>query len=127
MINGTHVLFYSDHPEEDRTFFRDVLKFRTVDVGHGWLIFGLPPAEAGVHPTEPGDDRRQSHGDRQLLGAVVYLMCDDLKATIASLKGKKVSCSEIHEEDWGISTTIILPSGSEIGLYQPKHQTAIKT
>jgi hypothetical protein len=126
MIIGSHILLYSDHPEADRAFFRDVLKLRTVDVGHGWLIFGLPPAEAGIHPTEPDDDRRQLHGDRRLLGAVLYLMCDDLKATIAFLKTKNVSCSATHEENWGISTTIILPSGSEIGLYQPKHPMAIK-
>jgi len=126
MITGSHVLLYSDHPEADRIFFRDVLNLRSVDAGGGWLIFGLPPAEAGIHPTEPGDDRRQLHGDRRLLGAVLYLMCDDLPTTITSLKAKNVSCSEIHEENWGISPTIILPSGSEVGLYQPKHPTATK-
>jgi len=126
MIIGSHILFYSDHPEQDRAFFRDVLDFSAVDAGGGWLIFRLPPAEAGIHPTERGEDRRQGHAGRKLLGAVVYLMCDDLRAMMASLKSKDVSCSGINEEDWGISTTIILPSGSEIGLYQPKHELAIK-
>ena len=126
MINGTHLLLYSRDPEADRAFFRDVLGFPFVDVGGGWLIFRLPPAEAGIHPTEPGNDRRLLHGDRHLLGAVVYLMCDDLEATVASLQAKNVSCSALHQENWGISTTIVLPSGSEIGLYQPKHKLAIE-
>jgi hypothetical protein len=126
MINGSHVLLYSDSPEADRNFFQDVLNFSAVDAGGGWLIFALPPAELGIHPTEADTDRRQEHGGRRLLGAVLYLMCDDLRATIASLKAKKVSCSAIEEEQWGIHTSIILPSGSEIGLYQPKHPVAYK-
>jgi hypothetical protein len=127
MIIGTHILLYSKSPEADRAFFSDVLKFRTVDVGGGWLIFGLPPAELGIHPIDEGEDREQAHGGRNLVGAVIYLMCDDLKDTVASLKAKNVSCSEIGEEDWGIHTSIILPSGTEIGLYQPKHRLAIKS
>ena len=67
MITGTHVLFYSKNPEADRAFFRDVLEFRSVDAGRGWLIFAMPPAEAGVHPTE-GESRAQVHGGRSLLG-----------------------------------------------------------
>jgi catechol 2,3-dioxygenase-like lactoylglutathione lyase family enzyme len=126
MIIGSHILLYSAHPEADRAFFRDVLNLHFVDAGGGWLIFGLPPAEMGIHPMENGDDRRQLHGGRHLLGAVLYLMCDDLQATITSLKAKNIPCSAIDEEDWGRSTSIILPSGSEIGLYQPKHELAIK-
>ncbi len=122
MINGAHVLLYSDDPEADRAFFRDVLKFRSVDVGRGWLIFALPPAEAALHPSS--GDNRQLHGGRSLLGAALYLMCDDLHSLVESLKAKNVSCTEIGEEQWGIKTTIRLPSGGEIGLYQPKHQTA---
>jgi hypothetical protein len=127
MIIGSHILFYSAYPEADRAFFRDVLKLRTVDVGEGWLIFALPPAEAGIHPIEEGERRHQFHGGRKLLGAVLYLMCDDLTRTVASLRTNNVACSEVHEESWGIHTSIILPSGSEIGLYQPKHALAIET
>jgi hypothetical protein len=123
-ITGAHVLLYSDNPEADRTFFRDVLGFGAVDAGGGWLIFALPPAEAGIHPSD-GEKRSQVHGGRQLLGSVLYLMCDDLPALMKSLKAKGVSCSTVEEEDWGIKTTIQLPSGSEIGLYQPTHPTAL--
>lgn len=121
MINGSHVLFYTVNPEADRAFFRDVLEFSSVDVGGGWLIFKLPPAEAAFHPA---DGNLQTHGGRHLLGAVLYLMCDDLEATIKSLRAKNVTCSGVEEEPWGIKTTIALPSGGEVGLYQPKHQTA---
>jgi hypothetical protein len=126
MIIGSHVLLYSKQPEADRAFFRDVLKFHFVEVGGGWLIFGLPPAEMGIHPIDEGERRDQAHGGRHLLGAVLYLMCNDLKGMVASLKAKNVACSEIGEEQWGIHTSIILPSGSEVGLYQPKHPLAIK-
>jgi hypothetical protein len=123
VINGTHVLLYSEDPEADRTFFRDVLNFPAVDAGGGWLIFGLPSAEVGIHPAD--GVQKKSHGGRDLAVAVIYLMCDDLKATIKSLESKKVACSRIEEEDWGMKTTLRLPSGSEIGLYQPTHPTAI--
>jgi hypothetical protein len=123
MINGAHVLFYSKNPEADRAFFRDVLEFRAVDLGRGWLIFALPPAEAAVHPLE--GDFSQRHGGHDMMGALVYLMCDDLAATVKSLAAKNVRCTEIDEAPWGIKTTIKLPSGSEIGLYQPTHETAI--
>ena len=123
MITGTHVLFYSENPEADRAFFRDVLEFRSVDAGIGWLILAMPPAEAGVHPTE-GESRAQVHGGRSLLGAVVYLMCDDLEAEIKRLQARKVTCSPVETEDWGSKTTLRLPSGGELGLYQPTHPTA---
>jgi predicted enzyme related to lactoylglutathione lyase len=121
MINGAHFLLHSTDPEADRKFFRDVLKFPSVDVGHGWLILALPPTEIAVHPSE--DDVRQAPDHKK--GWSLYLMCDDLQAEIKSLKAKKVRCTEIQEERWGIITTIPLPSGAEIGLYQPKHKTAI--
>jgi catechol 2,3-dioxygenase-like lactoylglutathione lyase family enzyme len=124
MIIGSHILIYSGDPEADRTFFRDVLGFPSVDVGHGWLIFKLPPAEAAFHPTN-GAGHEQSHGGRQLLGAVLYLMCDDLHAQIKRLETKKVQCTKIDEAAWGIKTTIKLPGGGEVGLYQPKHPTAL--
>jgi Glyoxalase/Bleomycin resistance protein/Dioxygenase superfamily len=124
MIFGAHILFYSQDPGADRAFFTDVLGLRSVDVGHGWLIFGLPPAEAAIHPAE--GDFSQTHAGEKLLGAVLYLMCDDLKAEIASLKKKNVECTEIQQAPWGSSTTIPLPSGRAIGLYQPRHETALK-
>ena len=123
IINGAHVLIYSNYPEADRAFFRDVLGFRWVDVGHGWLIFALPAAEAALHPIEEGSLQR--HAGHSLLGTVLYLMCDDLQAMIRSLAAKNVSCTAIDEAAWGIKTTIRLPSGGEIGLYQPKHETAL--
>ena len=123
MIFGAHILFYSRDPEADRTFFTNVLGLRSVDVGHGWLIFAMPPAEAAIHPAE--DEFSQMHAGEKLMGAVLYLMCDDLKAEMASLKEKNVDCTEVHQAPWGISTTIPLPSGGAIGLYQPRHHTAL--
>jgi len=121
MIHGAHFLLYSKDPEADREFFRDVLKFRSVDVGHGWLIFALPPSELAVHPGEFA----QKHADHEVQGCVLYLMCDDLAATLQSLEKQGVSCTEIEEAPWGNKTTVRLPSGGEIGLYQPRHETAI--
>jgi catechol 2,3-dioxygenase-like lactoylglutathione lyase family enzyme len=123
MITGAHILFYSQDPEADRAFFRNILGFHSVDVGHGWLIFALPSAEAAIHLTDT--DFSQTHAGQKLLGAVLYLMCDDLKAQIATLAEKGVHCSEIQEASWGISTCIPLPGGRALGLYQPSHETAI--
>lgn len=123
MITGAHILLYSKDPEADRVFFRDILEFRAVDVGEGWLIFALPPAEAALHPLSGNNE--QLHGGHYLLGAVLYLMCDDLHSFINSLKVKNVTCTSVTEEPWGMKTTIRLPSGGEIGLYQPTHPTAL--
>src|SRR5258707_7664770 len=123
MVNGVHLLVYSPNHEADRVFFRDVLQFASVDAGGGWLIFALPPAEAAFHPV--GDNAGQPHAGHQMLGAVVYLMCDDLQATIASLAARNVRCTAITQQRWGTTTTIALPSGGEIGLYQPSHPTAL--
>jgi hypothetical protein len=123
MIIGTHVLFYSTNPEADRAFFRDVLGFRWVDDGGGWLIFAVPPAEAAFHPSE--GEFVQTHASRHMMGAIVYLMCYDLQSCIRSLEAKNFKCTEIEEEPWGLRTSIPLPSGSEIGLYQPTHSTAL--
>jgi catechol 2,3-dioxygenase-like lactoylglutathione lyase family enzyme len=112
MINGAHVIVYSKDAESDRAFFRDVLKFPAVDAGQGWLIFALPAAEAAFHPGE--NDVHE-----------LYFMCEDLKSTMESLKEKKVKCGAVKEERWGSLTTISLPGGGNIGLYQPKHPTAI--
>jgi catechol 2,3-dioxygenase-like lactoylglutathione lyase family enzyme len=123
MIFGTHVLIYTTDPEADRAFFRDVLDFRSVDIGHGWIIFKLPPSEVALHP---GDGQfAQRHAGHMMPGALVYLMCDDLQATMADLAKKNVVCTEVATENWGIRTTIKMPSGGEIGLYQPTHKTAL--
>ena len=113
MITGAHVIIYSKDPESDRAFFRDVLKFSAVDAGHGWLIFALPPAEAAFHPSETNERHE------------LYFMCDDLPSTIDSLKQQKVKFGPLKNERWGILTEIELPGGGTIGLYQPKHPTAI--
>jgi len=120
MINGAHILLYSTNAEADRAFFRDVLEWRHVDAGHGWLIFKLPPGELAVHPAEG-----EGHEGHRMLGAHLYLMCKDLKATMKTLAAMKVECTEVTNERWGIRTTVKLPSGGEIGLYQPSHKTAI--
>jgi hypothetical protein len=119
MITGAHFLLYSKNPEADRKFFRDILQFRAVDAGEGWLIFALPPAEMGIHPSSEGF--AQLHAEHNLLGTVLYLMCDDLPSFVKSLQAKNVQCTEVETAGWGIKTTIKLPSGGEIGLYQPRH------
>jgi catechol 2,3-dioxygenase-like lactoylglutathione lyase family enzyme len=123
MIHGAHVLIYSTDPEADRRFFRDVLQFRSVDVGGGWLIFGLPPAEVAVHPSDGAFTQR--HGEHAMLGSILYLICDDVRATVESLAAQSITCTALQEENWGISTAVRLPSGGYIGLYQPKHPTAL--
>ena len=120
---GAHVLLYSENPEADRAFFRDVLGFPAVDAGEGWLIFALLPAEAALHPAS--GENHQLHVGRKLLGADLYLMCADLTALTQLLESKHVSCTPVEKAPWGIKTTIQLPSGGEIGLYQPRHPTAL--
>jgi predicted enzyme related to lactoylglutathione lyase len=113
MITGTHALIHSDHAEEIRAFFRDVLKFPAVDAGHGRLIFSLPPAEIGMHPAEKG-----SHYE-------LYLMCDDINSTVADLEKRGVKFSSpITDARFGFVTSLTLPGGAELGLYQPKHPLA---
>ena len=113
MISGAHVILYSKDAEADRAFFRDVLGFPAVDAGRGWLIFALPPAEAAFHPSD-------QNGHHEL-----YFLCNDVKAEIAALAKKNVKCTEVHEERWGSVTKVHLPGGGEVGLYQPKHPTAL--
>jgi catechol 2,3-dioxygenase-like lactoylglutathione lyase family enzyme len=113
MITGAHVIIYSKDPEADRKFFRDILKFPAVDAGHGWLIFALPPAEAAFHPDEKNDRHE------------LYFMCDDLKSTMESLQRSNVKLGAVKQERWGILTDLTLPGGGRIGVYQPKHPTAI--
>jgi len=119
MINGAHVVLYTKDPEADRAFFRDVLQLPSVDAGHGWLIFALPPAEAAFHGLEKND---AEHSDLpEKAKHELYFMCDDLAATLRDLKKKKVSVSETTEQRWGKLATFTLPSGSKVGIYQPKH------
>jgi catechol 2,3-dioxygenase-like lactoylglutathione lyase family enzyme len=113
MISGAHFVIFSKDAEADRAFLRDILGFKSVDAGHGWLIFALPPAEAAFHPAD-------ENGGHEL-----YLMCDDLPAEMASLANKKVQCSEVEEARWGSITRLRLPGGGQVGLYQPKHPTAL--
>ena len=113
MIFGAHVILYSKDAEADRAFLRDVLGFTSVDAGHGWLIFALPPAEAAVHPAEDNDRHE------------LYFMCDDLEAEIARLRGQGVECSSVERERWGSITRIQLPGGGKVGLYQPRHPVAL--
>jgi hypothetical protein len=122
MINGAHFLLYSSDPEADRAFLRDVLEFRSVDAGRGWLIFALPPAEIAVHPAEDAS----APDDDGVASTALYLMCDDLRSTIKSLEANKIRCSKVSELPWGQLTTFSLPSGAHIGLYQPTHPTALE-
>jgi catechol 2,3-dioxygenase-like lactoylglutathione lyase family enzyme len=124
MITGAHFLLYSKDPDADRRFLRDILGFQGVDAGGGWLILALPPAEIAVHPSD--ENFVQRHAAHELLGAVLYLMCDDLVATLKLLATKGVAATEIEQEDWGLRTTIRLPSGGELGLYQPAHPSPLQ-
>lgn len=109
MINGAHMVIYSRDAEADRRFFRDVLGYPYVDAGGGWMIFTLPPAEVAIHPTD-GLDAHE-----------LFLMCDDVKSTIADLTAKGVECTPISEESWGLRTSLKLPGGGGLGLYEPRH------
>jgi catechol 2,3-dioxygenase-like lactoylglutathione lyase family enzyme len=112
VITGAHVIVYSRDGDADRAFLRDVLGYPHVDAGGGWLIFKLPPAEVAVHPAE-GD------GSHEL-----YLMCDDVNATMDQLKAKGVSCGPVSDQGWGLLTSIRLPGGGDLGLYEPRHPKA---
>ncbi|MEY2506510.1 MAG: hypothetical protein QOH01_839 [Verrucomicrobiota bacterium] len=109
MITGAHSIIYSKDSEADRNFFRDILQLTKVDVGQGWLIFGLPPAEVAVHPGDKNDEHE------------FYLMCDDVNAFVAEMKTKNVECGEIQDMGWGVLTQLVLPGGGKLGVYQPRH------
>ena len=116
MITGAHVVIFTTDAEGDRAFFRDVLELRSVDAGGGWLIFALPPAELAAHPADEG-------GRHEL-----HLMCDDVHATVAELQAKGVEVAQpISDEGFGLVTTIRLPGGSEMGLYQAKHPSPLSS
>ena len=109
MIIGAHSILYSTNPDADRAFLRDVLGMPNVDVGGGWLIFGLPPAEIAVHPSDENDVHE------------FFLMCDDLDGFIDDMKARGVMCGPIHNQPWGVLTQVVLPGGGKLGVYQPRH------
>jgi catechol 2,3-dioxygenase-like lactoylglutathione lyase family enzyme len=114
MISGAHMVIYSTDAEADRAFFRDVLGFPSVDAGQGWLIFALPPSEIACHPATENDRHE------------IYLTCDDVTATIQSLKNHKVKSDQVTDTGWGLLTYVSLPGGGRLGLYQPKHPMAAR-
>jgi catechol 2,3-dioxygenase-like lactoylglutathione lyase family enzyme len=89
LINGAHVVVYTKDAEADRAFFRDVLQFSSVDAGHGWLIFAMPPLEVALHDSEKNDQHE------------LFFMCDDMAATLRDLKSKRVKVSDVSEQRWG--------------------------
>ena len=109
MITGAHSIIYSTDAEADRAFLRDVLKLTHVDVGDGWLIFGLPPAEVAVHPSQKNDVHE------------FYFMCDDIEAFVAEMTRREIGCEPIQDQGYGLFTELKLPGGGKIGVYQPRH------
>jgi len=112
VIIGAHAILYSRDADADRAFLRDVLGLGGTDAGGGWLIFGLPPSEVAVHPSE-GDD-----------GHELYLLCDDVAALVRMLKRKRVPCSPVTDQRWGLLTNVTLPGGGRLGIYEPRHPRA---
>ena len=114
MITGVHAVVFTKEAERLRAFFRDVLGFSSVDAGGGWLIFALPPAELAAHPSD-------EEGRHEL-----YLMCDDVEATVEELSAKGVEFTgPVSDEGFGLLTAMRLPGGGELGLYQPKHASPL--
>jgi catechol 2,3-dioxygenase-like lactoylglutathione lyase family enzyme len=109
MISGAHVMIFTRDEDADRAFLRDVLEIPCIDSGGGWLIFKLPPAELGVH----GGERNDHHE--------LYLICDDLEATLAKLAAKGVTCDPPQSAPWGVFTGVPLPGGGKLGLYEARH------
>ena len=109
MIIGAHSIIYSTNPSADRAFLRDVLRMPNVDVGDGWLIFGLPPSEVAVHPSSKNDLHE------------FYLMCDDVEAFVAAMRTRGVTCEPVQGMGWGQLTQVRLPGGGKLGVYQPRH------
>jgi predicted enzyme related to lactoylglutathione lyase len=115
VITGVHAIVFSPEAEKVRAFFKDVLSLPSVDAGGGWLIFALPPAEVAVHPTD-------GNGHHEL-----YLMCDDIQATLAELRGKGVEVArEATDQGWGLVAAIRLPDGSEFPIYEPRHPSPLQ-
>lgn len=122
MINGAHFLLFSKNPEADQQVLQFILGSHSVPAEEGRLILALPSGEIATH--SGSGNFFQNHAGHDLLGIVLYLMCDDLLSTVEALQARKIHCTEIEDTEFGLKTTIILPSGGEIGLYQPSHQTA---
>ena len=115
MINAVHAILYARDAEAARAFFRDTLGLASVDAGEGWLIFALPPAELGVHPASPAENGRHQ----------LYLMCSDIERTVSDLIAKGVRFTQpIKDQGWGLVTSMQIPGGGELGLYQPRHPVA---
>jgi catechol 2,3-dioxygenase-like lactoylglutathione lyase family enzyme len=112
MITGIHAILYAQNAEKARAFFRDVLEFHFVDAHDGWLIFALPPTELGVHPTD-GESQHE-----------LYLMCEDINQTVATLEKEGVSCSEVSDAGWGWLSSVAIPGAGKMGIYQPRHKLA---
>lgn len=111
MINGAHAIIFSSDAEADRAFFKNGLGLDSVDVGGGWLIFALPPAELAVHPAEPGQ-----------VGQELYLLCEDVDTTMTELERKGITVERpFHDQVWGRLAFIRLPGGGKLGIYQPRH------
>ena len=110
MIIGAHVIVYSKDADADRAFLRDILQLGSVDVGGGWLIFGLPPSEVAVHPAG-------NNGLHEL-----YLMCDDVVAFIREMLAQDIPCTPVDDQGWGLLTSLTLPGGGKLGVYQPRHE-----
>jgi catechol 2,3-dioxygenase-like lactoylglutathione lyase family enzyme len=109
-----HAIVFSQEAEKTRAFFTDVLGLSSVDAGGGWPIFALPPAELAVHPAD-GDGRHQ-----------LYLMCDDIHATLAELQGKGAEVAqEVSDQGWGLLAAVRLPDGSELPIYEPRHPSPL--
>ena len=109
MITGAHSIIYSTQPEKDRDFIRDVLKFPSVDAGGGWLIFGLPPSEVAVHPSNKNNVHE------------LYLMCDDIQKLVSEMKALKIKSGKVQKQPWGLLVKLRLPGGGDLGVYQPLH------
>jgi hypothetical protein len=109
VLTGAHAILYSANADADRAFLRDVLKLEHVDVGGGWLIFALPPAEVAVHPGKQNDRHE------------LYLMCEDVRGFIAQMKQRGIACSAVKDEGWGLLTQLTLPGGGKLGVYEPRH------
>jgi catechol 2,3-dioxygenase-like lactoylglutathione lyase family enzyme len=115
VITGVHAIVFSPEADQVRAFFADVLDMPSVDAGGGWLIFALPPAELAVHPAD-GAGRHE-----------LYLMCDNIQATLAELKGKGVEVArDVSDQDWGLLAAIRLPDGSEFPIYEPRHPSPLR-
>ena len=109
MIIGSHSILYSKDPGADRAFLRDVLKLPNVDVGDGWLVFGLPPSEVAIHPSTKNDVHE------------FYFICDDVAAFILEMTTRGVRTSPVEDQGWGLLTHVTLPGGGKLGVYEARH------